>query len=126
NTIIYTNPQPTAKRPSAIKFGVATSSGKYGNIVFDQLTIAGNKIYVAPGVATTAASSYIYFNHAPAAGFKFDNTTITNNTLFADGSKPILAVRDSAKGVNWRETNNVETAYQAPPPIPTAQERSRK
>src|SRR5262249_8724343 len=81
---------------------------------------SGNKIYVDPNIADTFPRDFIWFHtNYPTPLYVYDNATITNNTLYYNGVRlPFSIYLAAAKGVNWTESNNVKTAYVAPPAVP--------
>jgi len=120
NTIIYTAPPAFTKRPVAVKFGTCDSSGKPTGLVFDQIRVQGNRIYVAPALDDSFTKfNFIWFWACyPDPRIRFDHTTVRNNTLYHNGSRDVLTIYNNAKGVEWSDADNVKRAYEAPPLVP--------
>lgn len=118
NTVVYSNPAAYSRRAPAIKLGTGDMSQTNSGDIFNYITLQGNRFYVDSALSGFTRNFIFFCGTTPTVCFRFDNTNVTNNTLFYNGTKGILETTSGCKGVNWVESNNLKSAYVPPPAEP--------
>ncbi len=122
NTIVYTA-APAGRAGRAIQVGATDSSRQTKGVVFDQIRVEGNRIYVPPGVQilNDAGSEEVFIlgNHSRqfsgGPDFLFTHLTVRNNTLYRDGKPDAEFVAWYARGAHCVVEGNRVRPYRPPP-----------
>jgi hypothetical protein len=124
NHIVYTR-FIWRSHASAIRFGTGANSQATSGNVFDDIAIQDNVIYKDRGGSYDfgAVDAIIFGNSSPIANFRFDNTSVTNNRIYYNGSFWIPNVSIREQGIGYVENNNERYTISSdsmPPSVPTA------
>lgn len=116
NVIVLGTKYKDGRNPPAIKIGAPDNSQAYQGVVFDGITVQGNRIYADPSLGIkTPKSGLVFVNASPKSKFVLDNLTIKDNTFYCGEQAMLMKV--SQKGKNAVEESNERKPY-APPPAP--------
>jgi pectate lyase-like protein/fibronectin type III domain protein len=124
NHIVYTK-SISAFHANAIRLGTGDNSQSTSGNVFDDIVIKNNVIYKDPAGPYDFGdvNAIIFGNSSYAANFRFDNTNISDNSIYYNGASGIPNVDIRQKGANYVESNNTRLAISSdmmPPSVPTA------
>jgi chitodextrinase len=122
NHIVYTK-HVRDDHTNAIRLGTGDrTQATIGNI-FDDIVIQNNVIYKDPGSRYDFFHPIIFANSSPTANFRFDNTQVSNNTIYYNNRFGQRIIYITEKGTNYLERDNRVYSISSdvmPPSVPTA------
>jgi hypothetical protein len=115
NVVIY---HPTVRQAPSLtmRLGMHNNSLATPGTVYQDITVADNAIYLAPGVPHRAAP-LIFGNVSGRSGWRWQGLTVTGNTLYAAQPRRLLDVR-RVPGDDVTITGNTTQPYRTPPKAP--------
>jgi Pectate lyase superfamily protein len=122
NHIVYTK-YVSDDHSNAIRLGTGDRTQATVGNVFDDIVIQNNVIYKDPSSPYDFFHPVIFGNSSPTANFRFDNTQISNNTIYYNNRFGQRIIYITEKGANYLEKDNRVYSISSdvmPPSVPTA------